>query len=195
MMRYETEGDVKARLYNTVVMYKKRPVLITGVEDAETVVVQDLLTERHSEVPLKDVDLEPSHAPLGYVMHGEDVYLAMRKPSRKFKQGLTGENLIVRAVLQKGPQRAQRVRFNYASKAIGRAILGEYPSIEDAFQKARQGASTVPYHRDWAVGTHDDELSLIFRGEIVGYVLDNSVKLLPERFYLKESLEVSLGQV
>lgn len=191
-MRYETEQDVKARLYHTVVMHNKRPAVVIGTEGKDSVVLQDLITEKLTKAELSEVDLEPSHAPLGYVIDGGEVYLAMRKPARRYKQGLTGENLVVKTFLQKEGM-PQRARFNYASKAIGRTILGEYPSVEESFQKARATGKIVPYHRDWAVGTYDDELSIIFRGEVVGFVLDNSVKLLPERFYLKESLEASLA--
>lgn len=192
-MRYESEADVKTRLYNTVVVHNKRPCLVVGVEDKNTVVVQDLETERHSNAKVAELDLDPSHAPLGYVMHGAEVYIAMRKPTRRYKQGLSGENLVVRPVLEDGRE-GRLGRLHFASKAIGKTMLGEFPDVGTAFQKARSGeARIVPFHRDWAVGTHDYELSLVFRGEVVGYVLDESVKLLPERFYLKESLEVALG--
>ncbi len=191
-MRYESEQDVKTRLQHSVVMYKKRPMLVIGVEDKNTLVVQDLLTERAETAPIGEVDLDPSHAPLGYIMEGEDVYLAMRKPVRRYKQGLNQENLLVKPVLKAEGRRMGRINFH--SKSIGRAMLGQYPSVEDAFQSARNRTSElVPFSRDWAVGTHDEELSLVFRGEVVGFVLDESVKLLPERFYLKESLEVALN--
>ncbi len=191
-MRYESENDVKTRLGNSVVMSGGRPVLVIGTEDRHTVHVQDLETEKVSKVKVAELDLEPSHAPLGYIIEGDEVYLAMRKPARRFKQGLTGDNLVVRKVLQ--DEGRPRGRIHHASKAIGRTMMGQFPDVGTAFQKVRNGLSNiVPFHRDWAVGIDEGELSLLFRGEVVGFVLDTSVKLMPERFYLKESLEVALG--
>ncbi len=191
-MRYESEGDVKTRLHNTVVVSAGRPCLVISVENRHEVIVQDLEDGNHSRVKVVDLDLDPSHAPLGYVINDGDVLIAMRKPTRRYKQGLSGENLVVQPVLEKAAER-RLGRLHYASKSIGRTMLGKYPSIEEAFQKTRKGqARIVPFNRDWAVANHEDELCLVFRGEVVGYVLDESVKLLPERFYLKESLEVAL---
>lgn len=192
-MRYESEADVKTRLYHTVVIHKQRPCLVVGVEDKNTVVVSDLETDKHSKALVADLDLDPSHAPLGYVIDGEDVYMAMRKPVRRYKQGLNNENLVLKNVLDEPPARRMG-RLNFASKAIGKTMLGQFPDVGEAFQKVRkQEARIVPFHRDWAVGVHEGEACLVFRGEVVGYVLDESVKLLPERFYLRESLEVALG--
>ncbi len=193
-MRYESEQDVKTRLQHSVVMYQQRPMLVVGVEDRHTVILHDLLVDKVEHAPVGELDLDPSHAPLGYVMEGEDLYLAMRKPVRRYKQGLTQENLLVKPVLKDAPgamRRMGRIAFN--SKAIGKTMLGQFPSVEDAFQQARARlVELIPFSRDWAVGTHDDELCLVFRGEVVGFVLDNSAKLMPERFYLKESLEAAL---
>ncbi len=191
-MRYESDGDVKTRLHNTVVVSEGRPCLVISVENRHEVIVQDLENGNHTRVKVVDLDLDPSHAPLGYVINDGEVMLAMRKPTRRYKQGLCGDNLVVQGVLDKGAER-RLGRLHYASRAIGRTMLGKYPSIEVAFQKTRRGEDRiVPFHRDWAVANHDDELCLVFRGEVVGYVLDESIKLLPERFYLKESLEVAL---
>lgn len=192
-MRYESEQDVKTRLGNSVVMHNGRPVYVIGTESKEVVIVQDLETEKHSKVKVAALDLDPSHAPLGYVTDDYgDVYVAMRKPARRYKQGLTGENLVLKSVLKDDGARRRMIHF--ASKNIGRTMLGKFEDVGDAFQKTRSGEVKVsPFHRDWAVGVDEGELALLFRGNVVGFVLDTSVKLLPECFYLKESLEVALG--
>ena len=189
-MRYESEQDVSLRLRHSVVMYDSRPVIVLEALTKDSVRIHDILSERSQDVPVEALDLNPSHAPLGYVEVEGAVYLAVRKPVRRFKQGLTAENLVVKPVLS----RRERVRdVSFQSRPIARTILGQYKSVGEAFQMVRSGASKiVPFHRDWAVADHDDELSLVYRGEVVGYVGDVSVTLLPERFYLKESLELCL---
>lgn len=79
------------------------------------------------------------------------------------------------------------------SKSVAKTIVGDFPDIGEAFQAVRSGASKiVPFHREWAVADKEDELCLMYRGDVVGYVGDQSVKLMPERFYLQEVLALCL---
>lgn len=210
-MRYESERDVKLRLENSVVMWERRPVIVTAAESLEMVIVQDILTERNSRVRLEALDLSPASAPLGYTVSDTGrVLFAMRKPSRRFKQGLTQENFFAFNALEKPSDREFAEMFAAAgrapraarmvgdaihpfSKSIARTIMGQFPDIGEAFQSVRKGQKNiVPFHREWAVGEKHDDLCLFYRGDVVGYVGDGSVKLLPEKFYLKECLELCL---
>lgn len=193
-MRYESTRDVELRLRHSVVMYQGRPVMVMNVEDINSVIVEDILEGEAKRVKVSDLDLQPASAPLGYVLAGDNVFMAMRKPVRKFKQGLTQENMIVRPVSFKRRDEPLRGRgVHFGSKEVAKTMIGDFPDIGKAFQDVRSGRmSIVPFSRDWAVADVEDDLSIVFRGEVVGYATDNSVKLLPERFYLKESLEICL---
>lgn len=193
-MRYESTRDVELRLRHSVVMYQGRPVMVMNVEDVNSVIVEDILEGEAKRVKVSDLDLQPSSAPLGYVLAGDNVFMAMRKPVRKFKQGLTQENMIVRPVSFKRRDEPLRGRgVHFGSREVAKTMIGDFPDIGKAFQDVRSGRmSIVPFSRDWAVADVEDDLSIVFRGEVVGYATDNSVKLLPERFYLKESLELCL---
>lgn len=192
-MRYESSRDVELRLRHSVVMCNERPVMVMDVQSVSRVMVQDILSGNHFETDVDKLDLQPSHAPLGYVMAGDDVYMAYRKPVRKYKQGLTNDNLLVKGVLQKRPEMLRRRPINFASRELAKTMVGDFPDIGKAFKLVREGENKiVPFSRDWAVAEEDGDLCIVFRGEVVGYATDNSVKLLPERFYLKESLELCL---
>lgn len=198
-MKYESEQDVALRLRHSVVMYEHRPVLVSEVISKDTVQVTDIISGEEDNVRVTHLDLQPSSAKLGYVVAGNGtVFVAMRKPCRRYKQGLTQENLVSRLALNEPridprgvPRAARGLAFN--CRQIGETILGHFDDIGDAFAKVRAGVEKiVPFHRDWAIADHEDELSLVYRGEVVGYVGNSSVKLLPERFYLKECLELCL---
>ncbi len=193
-MRYESTRDVELRLRHSVVMYQGRPVMVMQVEDIDQVVVEDILQGESKRVKVSELDLQPSSAPLGYIIHEQGVFMAMRKPVRKFKQGLTQENMIVKPVtLGRRTEALRRSPIHFGGKEIARTMIGSFPDIGKAFQDVRSGRKEiVPFSRDWAVADHEGDLSIAFRGEVVGYATDNSVKLLPERFYLKESLELCL---
>lgn len=185
-MRYESAADVKSRLHGSVVMFEGRPVVVNNVLRKEAVTVQDLITGEEKPVTIKALDLKP--VSLGYVLLKDCVVYATRKPVRKWKQGLSADNLTVRDVLYPAKQ-----RINPTSKALAHTIMGIFPSVGEAFQSVRTGKYKVcPFSREWAVASFKDDLCIVYRGEIVGYVGDDFIKLLPERFYLKESLECNL---
>lgn len=195
-MYYESERDVELRLRNSVVMLKQRPVVVQAVENVSTVIVEDMLTGRSSRVAVDSLDLSPESAKLGYVITDDRVYFSMRKPTRRYKQGLTTENFFAFNALEKpsDKQLAQiRTELHPFSKNVAKTILGVFPDIGEAFNSVRKGEKRiVPFHREWAVADKEDELCLLYRGDIVGYVGDQSVKLSPNNFYLKEVLELCL---
>lgn len=201
-MRYESDRDIELRLKGSVVMYDKRPVLIADVLGNGIVRAVDILADEGKTVKVVDLDLSPSSAKLGYVIgEGGELYYASRRPARKFKQGLTRENLFTFEAMNKPNDKDMaalirqggRPHFNPGSTHVARTIMGQYPSLEKAFTDVRAGKrKAMPFSREWAVADKDHELCLLFRGDVVGYVGDNSVKLLPEYFYLKESLQLCL---
>lgn len=201
-MRYESDKDIELRLNGSVVMYKQRPVLVQGVMGNGVVRVTDIIADTNADVKVGELDLDPSSMKLGYVLAEGKLFFAQRRPVRKFKQGLTRDNLFVFDALEKPNDKDMigimrggggRPHIHPGSAAFARSILGEYPDVGTAFTKVREGkAKALPFSREWAVADKDDELCLLFRGDVVGYVGANSVKLNREHFYLKESLELCL---
>lgn len=197
-MYYETERDVELRLRHSLVMWEKRPVIVQAAESKDKVIVEDMLTGRNSSVRIESLNLSPDAAKLGYVIDDRTgrVFFSMRKPIRKYKQGLTQENFFAFNALEKPSERLfgqGRSEVSPFSKGVAKTILGTFPDIGEAFQAVRSGgAKIMPFSREWAVGEKEDELCLMYRGDVVGYVGDQSVKLLPERFYLQEVLALCL---
>lgn len=201
-MRYESSRDVELRLKGSVVMLNKRPVFVQDVIGEDRVRVTDILSDENKDVKVSALDLSPSSMSLGYVLAEGKLFFAQRRPTRKFKQGLTKENIFTFDALDKPDDKAMadilrgaglRPHINPFSAAFARSLLGEYPDVGTAFRKVRSGESkALPFSREWAVADKDDELCLLFRGDVVGYVGNDSVKLNREHFYLKESLELCL---
>lgn len=184
-MLYESANDINQRLTGSVVRYKGEPVLVGEVVGAKGhVSITHLYTDENERVLYTDLDLTP--VPLGNTFVNGNVAFIQRKPARKWKQGLSNDNMNVKSFV---PVRGLR----NTSDAVIRTIKGEYPSIEDAFQKVRSGEyQGCPFSREWAVVMYDGDLSIVHRGEIVGYVTDKTIKLMPEKYYLQESLCQSL---
>lgn len=201
-MRYESNRDIELRLKGSVVMFNKRPVIVQDVVGDNLVRITDIISDQNMDVKVGALDLSPSSMPLGYVLSEGKLFFAQRRPTRKFKQGLTRDNIFTFDALEKPNDKemalivrgaGMRPHVNPFSASFARAVLGEYPDVGTAFNKVREGkVKALPFSREWAVADKDDELCLLFRGDVVGYVGNDSVKLNREHFYLKESLELCL---
>jgi len=193
-MRYESVDDVRLRLHRSVVAFKGNPVHVDEVIDKNTVQVSNLLNGETQVARVSDLDLGPSSIPLGYVHAYGELFLTMRKPCRRYKQGLTQENFHVKRVLLGNNKDAKPVRgLNPTSRSVARTMKGDFADIGDAFQSVRKGEKKiVAFNREWAIAEQEGDLCLVYRGEVVGFAGATSVKLNPERAYLKESLELCL---
>lgn len=180
-MRYESEADVKLRLGSSLVRKGETPVYIKGVESINKVIVYDPIKRETDFAKVSDLNLTP--VPLGYVERDGEVLYVTRKPTRKYKQGLTQENMVAKDVLS-----GRLVALRIDDRGLSKAILGQYPSIEQSFQQCRDGADIVPFSREWAVANYKGELCVMHKGSVVGYVGDDNVMLSPDKYFLKESL-------
>ena len=195
-MRYETANDANSRLANTLVSLKTgEPFYIVGCGTATSAVGKNLVTKKKETRSLDEVNLVP--VKLGYVFTGETVAYVMRKPTRKYQQGLNRHNIVV-STLKKGEgEKAPRPRYEFdlAGQEICQTILGKYPDVGTAFQKVRSGErEAMAFSREWAVGTDGVDTIVYHKASVVGFVTNTSVKLLPEYAFLKESLEESFHE-
>lgn len=205
-MNYESQDDVRLRLGGSVVGYQGHPVKVEEVVDRQRVLVTDLVTGNTNTVKWQDLNLEPSALPLGYVQMDDDTLaLVTRRPCRRYKQGLTSENIHAVRVLGRRLGRAElevpmgpaggrgNIAISPTQRQLVNTMMGKFTEIGTAFQKVRnEDARVQAFSKDWAVGREDGDLCIIYRGEVVGFATDNSIRLKPERSYLKESLELCL---
>lgn len=187
-MRYESTDDVKLRLGSSLVRKMDgSPVYVQGVESRNEVVVHNCHSGRKERLSVEELDLTP--VPLGYVESDGEVMYVTRKPTRRYKQGLTTENMVVRDVM-----RNSFTRLPVNDKGLCKAIMNNYPKVEEAFQECRAGKRIVPFSREWAVANYKDDLCVMHKGIVVGYVGDDNVMLSPDKYFLKESLMESLNE-
>ena len=184
-MRYESAGDVKLRLQGSLVRVNNTPVYVREVLGENQVAVYNCITGDNAKVKVSDLDLQPVQ--LGYTISDGDVLYVTRKPTRRYKQGLTSENMVVRDVLT---GRLSKLRID--DEGLAKTVVGTYPTVEEAFQQCRNGKAIVPFSREWAVANYKEELCVMHKGNVVGYVGDDNVMLSPDKYFLKESLMEAL---
>ena len=174
------------RLNNTLVRLSNgHPFMVLNTRFNENFRVvcegEDLKLRELKTAPLTDIDLTP--VPLGFVnAEGGKVAYVSRKPMRRdWKQGLSNNSI---SVWGDG-------RFN-SFRALVQPILKEYPSFARALEQI-QTRKGVAFSRDFALINSDNQIKLFYRKYEVGVVVNRRPVLNPDKFYLEQHLNESVG--
>jgi hypothetical protein len=191
MLLYDDFNYAAGRLIGTVVLYKKRPVLINDMA-GNNVHFQDILTGKTNIVHWSnDFDLTP--VPLGHTNFNGHAYYVARIPMRKdWKQGLRTGNMRGIAVGTDVGVDPGMVGIPYSE--IGRTIIGDFPPIKNVITNMQSpGVKSQAFSRAFAL---DKALNIWHKGcRNIGKIIDgNKIKyeLKDEFFWARETLEEAL---
>lgn len=183
---YDTAGEANRRLAGTVVLRNGRPIYVHGiVGNFEAVCLEMPFLAREVRVPLADLDYR--NLRLGYVNYqGEALYLR-RQPTRRYKQGLNSENVVIPPM-----KPGKKASWGTLTKDAGVIdnLSGAYPTLPEAIRMLRSGKHiSVAFDRNFAVEKSNlDLIFLMYRGEETGYSERGERFILPEKFtHLRES--------
>lgn len=180
-------GHAGMRLSRSILRYKGHPILLGDVRDNYSCSFTYLMTGRESTIKdvrdCPEVSFEP--VPLGFCQVGGYARYLMRKPRRRYKQGLNEESLYA-----EGPQLPSLSNEEFR-KSLGRAIRGRHMSITDAIAAVeKETFVSAPFHRDWAVYKEGDDLFVLYRYYgAVGKIVDGNVVINSNYQYLQETYD------
>lgn len=190
-MLYETVEDAHFRLTSSIILYKDRPVYVLNfINNTPRMTCLDMLSQGHITVDLdkeeKLIDITPVR--LGYCNIGGKAHYISRMPTRRYKQGLTSENVSCRTV----------DRDVLTTKELARTIMGQYPKIPVAKDAILKSCSSMAFHRCFALRKGQNgakHFSLMYKGREVG-VLKGEIFTFGQGFFHLESLlrEVLYGE-
>jgi hypothetical protein len=128
------------------------------------------------DVPYNDEKLDVSTVPLGYCQASEETVIYMsRRPTRMYKQGISGDSLTMRWI---GTGGHAKFSFSYVSQPFEDMILGKYPSLNDAFLKLRKATTDreIAISRDTALKFNPNQglIYVYFKGDEVGWIIPNT---------------------
>ncbi|NOQ73264.1 MAG: hypothetical protein GQ574_14755 [Crocinitomix sp.] len=136
----------RGRLTGTFVVYKKSLVFVVDVArgKAPTFAYVNRPDEGEDikEGLLKDVDLTPIK--LGYSNTGVVAKYLMRKPSRRWKQGVDKGGVVAQSTFGLG-------FIGVGTKDLKFVHKGHYPSLEEATNRAKEGGGVVAFSRTFAI--------------------------------------------
>lgn len=207
---YKTAEEFNERMNNTIVWFNDEPVWVVGLHPGGRLKVSycplptgkwtggmPVVGERLAVAPLSDNGWKAKDLLLGYVNDLHEVgrpvmatYIT-RMPVRRWKQGLTAENLDI----------PEGTGHNYwtlmALPAFKDALVGKYPVFQEAkatvmaIDKWGKDKARVAFSRSFALEYGADEiLWLLYRGFRVANSPNGEVFRLPEaKSHLREIIE------
>lgn len=178
---YGDDYDYAAtRLDGTVVRVGSIPVRVDSIGGDGRALVTTLATGKQSLVDVRELNLRP--VPLGYVNHGMVAAYLCRMPMRNdWRQGLRPESMYVLNNFMD--------KRHLSDRALHDTIVGEYPPLAACLELVSNGAATsLAWHRHWAVASKARRISIHYKGEVVGGINNGNVVLNKSNKHLMECL-------
>ena len=169
-------ADIQQKLEKSILMRNNRPYLFLQYGGAR-VRVYDLLDQKEQVIEYSEDDWKAPVPRLGMVNINGSVVIAKRIPIRRYKLGLSVENLDVQTIPgihypDRGGDRSVREVVGLKSKALAQTIMGQFPSLTQALQKVSQFEGAVAFDRQFCV---DSEAYLYYKETRVGKHDGNSI--------------------
>lgn len=148
------------------------PILIRDIAGQNVTISKLSDIDTYYTIQLSDIDLTP--VKLGWINYKNGLAYVTRIPTRKWKQGLTSENLHI-VYVDPG------ISVRTATKEMGKTILGDYPSFQKVFQAYTENTKKA-FSRNWAFNSS----FVMYNGRKVGIVQDGEILLYKKDYYLRE---------
>jgi hypothetical protein len=163
-------GDIVQMYKHSIITYKNKPVYVVDVARDGEVEIFDISTQRGSFVPFSLKEFKPLNRRLGFVnSRGSAVYVA-RLPVRKYKVGISQENVKVSTLNAYYPQGKPETRDHVKqlrSPEVYDALMDKYPSFKEALAYVRKREGAMAFDKQFAV---DTEGSVFYKTSIVGTI-------------------------
>lgn len=162
-------ADIQQKLEKSILMRNNRPYIFLQFGGAK-VRVFDLLDQKETVIDYNEDDWKAPLPRLGMVNINGSVVLAKRIPIRRYKLGLSNENLDVQTIPgivypDRGGDRSVREVMGLKSKALAQTIMGQFPSLTQAIQKVTQFDGAVAFDRQFCVTS---DMQLYYKDTCVG---------------------------
>lgn len=151
--------DIQQKYVGSIVMMEKRPVLFKQISGDYTCRVFDLMSQKEERVEFSMKKFLPPAPRIGMVNIGGSVVYAARNAVRRFKLGLSKENLSVQVLDIHYPD-GRPIDYihqvlSLERRELGEAILNKYPTLREAVRRVSQFDGACAFDKQFAVDSHD----------------------------------------
>lgn len=168
-MREMSIEDIQQKYEGSVVMFEKRPVLFKKVAGDYSCRIFDLMAQKEEQVLFSMKSFLPPAPRIGMVNINGSVVYVVRNAIRRYKLGLSRENISVQALPVDYPDgRAANYIALVGSlerKELGEALLNKYPTLREAVRRVSQFSGACAFDKQFAV---DSEGEILYKTQAVG---------------------------
>lgn len=179
-MIYETREEANLKIANSVILYEDNPIYVKEIKEDMSVVFWklpfiDMANDKTFKIKLNNEKLSMRDFNIGYVNpeypNKNKAIFLFRKPVRKSRQGICGENLFSYNYEGGGENRVGMNSLLY-DKGFVSMFKNSYPTFEEAAELLTKDESPkrIAFHRDFAL--EKDPLGVLFvyyRGQKVAW--------------------------
>ena len=180
--------DLCTMYVDTVSIYKNKPYYVKSISPTRKARCLNLLSQREEILPICEETFSAPSQRLGYVnVHGSVVYCT-RTPVRKYKVGLSKENVKILHTTydyDDGANAAVNRIASLKSVELGDCILGKYPTLQEAVAKIKEGVcNIVAFDRQFAIS---HRYNIYYKNINVGTIPKNAARV--ENIIFKEGFK------
>lgn len=186
-------GDVQQKFESSILMYRNAPVLFLKIAAGmQTCRLYDLMGQQEMVVDFNEDDFAPPIPRIGMVNIGGSVIYVNRIPVRRYKLGLSTENLRANLVRPAVNPDVRQDRFvneirGLRTRELAMTLLKKFPTKKAAFRHLSQFNGTVAIDKQFAVTSEE---TLIYKQTVVGRHNFEKIKFNDEFKHLEQILKV-----
>jgi hypothetical protein len=187
--------DLQQMYASSVAIYKNKPYYINRVSMDKKAHARNLLTQREEIIPIDEESWTAPTQRLGFINIKGSVLFLSRIPIRRYKVGLTSENIVIRTppvFFPDGGAVATRTVKELHCIELADCIMGKYPTLPQAYASLEGTRGAKAFDRQFAVTS---EGQIIYKMGAVGYLSTNSPQGIEDIHFSegKEHLRSLLG--
>lgn len=169
--------DARTMYQNCLVILRDQPVFIHTITEDRWVTAWDLKEQEFIRFNFREESLQAPSYRLGYVNLGTTCFYVTRAPARSYKVGFSSNNLVMKPSFPGMNREEHKVAVKtleeMTSVAMYKTIKGIYPTMEEAYERAKKCRGSVAFDRQFAVAHNRD---IYYRGSLVGKLTQGSVE-------------------
>lgn len=183
--------DLKTMYRSTLVLWKGKPVTVLDISEDYVFSVYDLETQKMKTVRWNPDNFSAPTVRIGYVNLGTNCAYCHRVPSRRYKIGLSAENVKMigtdHPLNESEDDVASYTLHRMRSPQLYKALMGDYPTLEEAYASAMEFEGTIAFDKQFAVG---HEGKIYYKGKHVGTYQKGEIEFNSGKEHLKRALIV-----
>lgn len=179
MFEDSTTDDLRMIFDDSLIIYKKEPVMVKTVID-RSLFLKDIIRKKElGLVPITDNNLDFTPVKLGFCNEGRDAFYVTRAPLRQYKQGLCRGNLNIHRLHDEYDKVGMDKLSKMNSEGLVNCILGRYPNLNEAIELITENKmNSVAFNRFFAI---DSDFRIYHRNNDVGILDPTTLKIITRR--------------